>query len=325
MCAALRSLQWLAYLCLVLHVSSQSLDIFNKPQPGGVQYIGLCIIGQLARLETVSKLSKFITPNHGDNRKIYVAGLLDEGKPYFTNRGQNHDTECYSSSTNMSAVFQKLSLKNVDVELYASPPLKIKLTPLMKEIFKTYRHEINITKQQREIRIQGNLRQFSHDAQCYEKLRNYELSRNITFDVVLRLRDNALVARPFDPIDLMKSARNSKTLLRNCSNWGGVNDKVWLIPRVHMEGVLAHVTRDVLSSREYLIAAQPLNAEGLVRTVWEHYGVNYVHINPFLLPIVDARCTTPGNNLKPPKFTYVPSWKDCRADNLPDPTATLHV
>jgi hypothetical protein len=74
-----------------------------------------------ARLETASKLSKFITPNHADNRKIYVAGLLDEGKPYFTNRGQNHDPECYSSSTNMSAVFQKLSLSNVHLELQYMP------------------------------------------------------------------------------------------------------------------------------------------------------------------------------------------------------------
>jgi hypothetical protein len=147
--------------------------------------------------------------------------------------------------------------------------------------------------------------------------------RNITFDVVLRLRDNALVAHPFDPIHLMKSVQNSKTLLRNCSNWGGVNGKVWLIFRVHMEGVLAHITRDVLSSREYLIAAQPLNAEGLVKTVWEHYGVNYAHINPHLLPIVDARCTTPGNNLKPPQFTYVPSWQDWRADNYTDIIAPL--
>jgi hypothetical protein len=301
---------WVAFRCLALFVSSEQVSPSNASQPGELQRVGLCIIGQFARLETTSKLSNLISPNHGENRKTYVVGLLDEGQAYYSNGPHYSENGCYSTSTNMSAVFHNLSLKNVDVELHASPPRKITLSNKTKEIFTNYRQEIN--REDHFARIEGHLRQFSHDAQCYEKLRNYELSRNITFDVVLRLRDNALVARPFDPIDLMKSARNSKTLLRNCSNWGGVNDKVWLIPRVHMEGVLAHVTRDVLSSREYLIAAQPLNAEGLVKTV-----------NPHLLPIVDARCTTPGNNLKPPKFTYVPSWQDWRADNYTDVIAPL--
>jgi hypothetical protein len=284
-----------------------------EPNTSTVKNIGVCIIGQMARLETSSKILNFISPNNFENRRLHVVGLLDEGQAYYSNGPHHRDEECYDNTTDMKAFFDhSFSAINVSSQLRLSQPRDFPLSQRTMKALRNYRRKLY--GKDRLTRIQGHLRQFAHDARCYESLRKHEVANNLTFDAVLRIRDNGLVIRPFDLIKLMESVQYSQTITRDCMEWGGVNDKVWLIPRVHMKGALAHLTRDVLAGRHYIIAAKPKNSETLVKAVWKHYGVDSIAVSPEMLPVVDGRCHSSGNNSQPPQFLTVPVDKDCGVD-----------
>ena len=305
----------------------------------GFANIAVCIVGQLQRLETRSKIDNFVALNSNrPDRKLFVIGVLDSGISYSNNLGGTHGP-CYPPSTDLRPYFHKsFSFEGVVVDThYGSPTSDFHLSDQTMKMFKHYRR----TSSKQAIpyaRIQNHLRQFAHDSQCFERVKAIEVKYNMTIDILVRMRDNAIVAEPFDVIKTMDLVKHRKVMVKRCNCWGGYSDKVWIIPRRYIEATMAHVVNDTLAAASFLLRNPPTNSEQLVKTVWNHYGVPISKRSADDLPVVDGRCvvvpasdrtptvtrtspshvvdidsssTSANETLHPPRFERVPYNKDC--------------
>mmetsp|Transcript_4968 Transcript_4968/g.7588 ORF Transcript_4968/g.7588 Transcript_4968/m.7588 type:complete len:339 (+) Transcript_4968:126-1142(+) len=290
----------------------QFFSVFESPlpTPHGVINIGICIVGQTGRLETETKVKNLLQYNaQKPGRRLHVIGVLDQGATY--SDGQHYDDSCYDNSTDMTALFyERLSVPNVSISLEISSPQTFHLSKSALKALDRYRRRIK-HESARITRIQGHLRQFSHDAICYKRLHELEEKNDMRFDMVVRLRDNGMVLRPFDLVEIMESVQYRRTITKDCFAWGGYADKVWIIPRGHIRGALGHVVGDTLAGLRYLKAAQPQNSERLVKTVWTHHNVRVEPLSADKIPIVDGRCVNRGDQTIVPKFQDVGGKKDC--------------
>eukprot|EP01035_Chromulina_nebulosa_P025569 gene25569-33383_t len=294
---------------VLLHASSHEL---KQPR---VSNIALCIVGQLMRLEIQSKLDNLVKYNAGMNdRKIFVLGILDSGLSYsnsVTGAGGTFPS-CYDDSIDIRARFHHaFQVENVTLDTVFSNPKQFVLSNRTLELLKIYRK--NTTEPYPLSRIGNHLRQFDHDATCYDRVRALEAEYDMEFDVLMRIRDNAIVTRPIDILKTMRLGDYNNVMTKRCSSWGGYSDKVWIIPKHFMQATMQHVVNLTLSGTEpFLFDPLPVNSESLLKSVWVHYGVNVSTLEADDLPVVDGRCTKMAqNSTSLPHFSRVPKTYDC--------------
>jgi hypothetical protein len=277
--------------------------------------LAICIVGQTGRMELQSKITNLIEYNAKmSDRRIVVIGALDEGAAYSNGvvSRMPGNGSCYESSTNVSALFvDQMSSLNITLDLHVKNPSDFNLTNGTYEVLAKYRRSVT-SGAARQLRIQNHLRQFAHDLKCYESLKMLEARLGVSFDALVRIRDNAIVAKPFDILASLHSVHFAKTLTKRCNSFKGHQDKVWVIPRFHIAPVMAYVVADVLGGMKYLKKALPKNSEALVAAVWRHRGVRVSKKSADQLPIVDGRCMRPQAGPNPPLFGMVRPEKDCR-------------
>lgn len=216
----------------------------NDFESTAIKHIGICIVGQASRLEIYSKLTNLIEYNSKKiDRKLFVIGIFDSGSSY-SNKGA---TVCYNSTYDMRHYFHKyFQIPNVIATAQFSHPSDyLNLSIHTKEVLRYYRKEFHGIEWYQ--RIENHLRQFEHDFKCYQQLKILETQYKIEFDTIIRLRDNAIVTKPIDIVDMMNSVKYQKAITKRCKSWGGYSDKVWFIPKKYIKGVLAHVVNDTLT------------------------------------------------------------------------------
>lgn len=103
---------------------------------------------------------------------------------------------------------------------------------------------VGLASQERFVRVNNNLVQYVSWRNCAKAISAHEMETGKFFDVVLRVRDNSLVYKPFKLLDLLQHLspqkpmrlpsseadfqhiRSLPVLVKGCSGWGGHNDKV---------------------------------------------------------------------------------------------------
>merc|ERR1719195_1625135 len=84
-------------------------------------------------------------------------------------------------------------------------------------------------------RMSNYRNQFKSWAECMRLVQRSERSRGAEYDTVIKLRDNSIVLAPLD-MGALKAGRRVRT--KSCSRFGGVNDKVAIMPREHAEAYM---------------------------------------------------------------------------------------
>eukprot|EP01036_Dinobryon_divergens_P030004 gene30004-39188_t len=207
-------------------------------------------------------------------------------------------------------------MENVTLDTAFSNPKNFTLSKRTLELLRNYRKEG--TETDRLQRIGNHLRQFDHDATCYERVKALEAKYKVEINVLMRIRDNALVTRPIDILKTMSLGGYKNVLTKRCGSWDGYSDKVWIIPRQFMKDTMHHLVNLTLSATEkFLFNPLPVNSETLLKSVWVHYGVKVSMLDANKLPVVDGRCTKMAlNATSQPHFSRVPNIKDCWPSDL---------
>eukprot|EP00873_Tetraselmis_striata_P037724 jgi/Tetstr1/457988/TSEL_044499.t1 len=288
-------------------------------------HVAVCVVGQLSRTETASKVANLVRPNLAEGTMLDVFLVLQQGAARFTNHN--------SKSRTCNAAPKSLAAAAAAFEADA-------------RTFKSSYHYINYTVPDRGFdypnsgnrkgtlipRLTNHINQFRSWAQCGQVVEAQELADGKRYDAVLRLRDNALVLEPFS----MRSAlarlatevalREGKappgvldraalwalpTVVKECSGWGGYSDKTMLVPRAHLYGALYGPTDEFYLVQKSGIPRQghPFkiqNPESYIKFAFHKQGVP-VHMEPEPehYPVTDARCED-GET-----FCVVPYRKDC--------------
>ena len=289
----------------------------------------ICVVGQVARTEIESKIENLIEANMA-NADMHVFLVLQEGEGRFTNdKGAKTceiaPTSLYDAVSRFAPYVKTTGIAHnfqpYDVHADAWPGFPLSGT-------------------EKASRLQNYINQFLTWRTCAEEVARHELENNMQFHVVLRLRDNSMVVRPFNLLDrlvtmeqrLFRQRQNSSpgisyrsvpvlkdSMLMNlpvvskqCASWNGVNDKAMIVPRMHMDKALRSP-----ADQFYLWVAnqtQPKrikNTEMYVKRILDTMNVpQYVEEWPRAFPITDARCED-GKS-----FCVVAQQKDCRPQEL---------
>jgi len=114
------------------------------------------------------------------------------------------------------------------------------------------------------------------------------------------MRDNTIAV---SPLALSQQHLTDRCWSKGCIEWKGYNDKVMLIPRVHMDGALRSVAEDFFLTPR--LGRGVPNSERLLKKVLDNNLVKVQRVTAEQLPLVDGRCTARG-------WCLVEEGKDCR-------------
>lgn len=205
---------------------------------GGLR-IAICIVGQLSRLEVDSKVTNILKPTWEQPEKpeaLDVFLALEQGGYFFSNidNGAIHAQQ-------HPGCRQELSSSEVRRRFAPWFSAAMYSTHATRDInlsqWRRYRRERPA--EERMTRLQHHLSQFAHMRTCAQLVQASEVAAKRHYDLILKMRDNTIAV---SPLALSKQHIGDHCWSKGCIEWKGYNDKVMLIPRVHMDGALRDVS-----------------------------------------------------------------------------------
>lgn len=180
-----------------------------------------------------TKIENLIKPNLR-NAYMHMFLILQTGKAKYTNRAAD---ECFIAPSSIEELASKFS------PYVPTTPIEYEYVTYGVDIDKWPGYpEVGAAKAKR---LTNHINQFITWRTCAREVSKMEVAEGRRFHAILRLRDNALVLRPFNIMDrLMKlndqigrpplrriGLRRTElvtlpVVTKNCSSWNGVNDKV---------------------------------------------------------------------------------------------------
>jgi len=272
----------------------------------------VCIVGQLSRLESATKMANVLRAFAREKRAgIPDAFVVMETKSHaYINKGSiaSHSDTCqddFHSPEEVEDLFRPFYKGG----LYA--PHK-KYTPNPK-YWGRYGFDKNIPRAER---LSAHFAQWTHIAACSELVKQHEHITGCKYQAVLKLRDNSIAVKPFNVVEALEYA-DASVLVKRCDGWGGLSDKVMFAPRKYLEAAFEaplKVARKVDAGSNVVngdyVMKDVENPEGFLKTVLELYKCPFSKSDS-LLPFVDGRCLGEDGR-KQRKWCLVEQLKDCR-------------
>ena len=201
--------------------------------------VGLCITGQLGRVEVQTKVDMVLKHAASLNHVVdVVLALQNSSKPLFVN----------------SEAVEKV-LKSQNATVY-QPPVDVMAQRGLQTYSRYYREsfvesmsdtllnndyvrhldkpEMNITR--RVGRARSHIAQWHHMSRCWKEFEMLEYEHQFRYDSFVRLRDDAYVLAPMDlstVVSLSEGREDQVIVVPHCEAWkkDGINDKAALVSR----------------------------------------------------------------------------------------------
>jgi len=303
--------------------------VFSTPVSGAVSSLGVavCVLGQLTRLEIDSKIRNIAEPiANFTNVDVFLS--LEIGRAVYNNK--ETDTageECSSASISVEEVKEAFApyFRDGRFEAHMDENVALDRWPLLYK----YKHpgENYSDYSARAKHISNVVSQMRHQKDCVELIQQHEESTGGRYDVVLKVRDNTLALRPVVPEKLLNI---TDVNFKHCEWWGGLQDKVMLLPRRYLEktlgdtypSMLAVMNDPVLEQRLENMSLESENTEQVLKSVIVANGVPYRQREfkkketnssdgSDYLPFVDGRCHPGGASGSEDRWCVVSHCKDC--------------
>eukprot|EP00747_Dinoflagellata_sp_TGD_P132707 gnl/TRDRNA2_/TRDRNA2_175104_c8_seq2.p1 gnl/TRDRNA2_/TRDRNA2_175104_c8~~gnl/TRDRNA2_/TRDRNA2_175104_c8_seq2.p1 ORF type:complete len:427 (-),score=41.89 gnl/TRDRNA2_/TRDRNA2_175104_c8_seq2:212-1492(-) len=315
--------RWLHHAAPESHSSSNSSKCKKNK-------LAVCVVGQLSRLETDSKIKNFLEPEaavRGANN-VHAFFIMEAGSDFFANTISLPDntSDCHQDFHNATEV-QQIFAPFYRGGLYLS---HVNWTLRLNHWHRYCQEKPHL----RSRRMQSHFSQWHHWYECSSLIKKQEQKMGCEYESIARLRDNGVVTKPmsFDIRNL------TKPLVKDCNCWqGGYNDKFVIAPRKDMETILegnfalaVKVNSGDSDAVDYI--SKVVTPELFTKRTWEALGVEAaLDPNSTHITVVDGRCVSPPLNLllseenrttrTGRKFCLVERWKDCRPPgNMTYPT-----
>lgn len=192
--------------------------------------LAVCIVGQLSRLETTSKITNLF--QFGARQKTYADVhafvVLEAGADFYVNENsiQSSDVTCrqdFHSPSDVEALFSPF----YKAGLYLKPSYGGVTVNLKNWHSYGDKPALNTTKV-----LEVGFRQWGHLSKCADLMEEQEKTTRCKYTAVMKIRDNGVVTKPMD------IAVGDNVVTKKCGSWGGVNDKFIFAPRKYLYQVL---------------------------------------------------------------------------------------
>jgi len=286
----------------------------------------VCILGQLSRLEIESKMQNIIEPLANFTTVKVFLSLETGDHGVFNNRitADKEDVRCPSSLLDVDGV--KAAFAPYFKDGVFAPHVDENVTLERWPKLYKWKHPGNNAHDiaQRRIHIANVASQLRHQKVCSELIQQSEVSTGGKYDIVVKVRDNTIAMRPVAPDKLLSI---TEVVLKDCSKWGGVNDKVMALPRKHLEkslgatypSMIAVMNDDPLDHKLRSMSDQSANTEQVVMHTLVGNAVPFRELTfekgdrdgDNYLPFVDGRCYAGKEPGSENRWCIVSHCKDC--------------
>jgi hypothetical protein len=301
----------------VMMLQSTNLDPFR---------VALCITGQLKRIELDSKIKNLIRHSTEDGAIVDVFFVLersdDTNKAKFSNKNTVHgDKPCSINGNRTDAVEDDKIVELIKEETKAwykggvFESHKEHLVSALTE-WKHYRADLE-GQNERQDRMRLHVSQFANVRRCAQLVEAHELTVRTFYDAVVRIRDNTLVVLPYSVKPSVLRYPDAVQVKR-CHGEGGLNDKVLVLPRKHMDVAMRGWVEDWYLQPKGWGGRDSGNSEQVLRSVLRNHKVPVEKVPIQDMPFVDGRCGGDGT------FCMVNNRKDCRPDEQTQPWQSLY-
>ncbi|CAB9503745.1 expressed unknown protein [Seminavis robusta] len=193
----------------------------------GSKHIFLCVTGQLQRLILARKMQTLMDPLSKDGYTIHVALLLtdDKNQTFFTN---NETITTTSELPSFAKAVEKLESRGYHVLTRNATTQNP--DPAVSFLYMGLLDKKNLGKAFQMVRTKNHARQFETLNECYDVMKRAEKEYHMTYQLVMRIRDDAAFLEPWDLSQIMPVTK--KTIMSSdCRCWAGMNDRFAVVSR----------------------------------------------------------------------------------------------
>lgn len=277
--------------------------------------VAVCITGEVARLEIDSKVKNLFKALSEQQYSVHAFVVMETGDGHYVNEETAGKTVVRLTSaeiqTQLKPFYQMGSFRP-----------HVNYTAHISRWRETYLSDRQQSTEEREKRLSSHMSQHANLKSCVDLIENRETQLGIRYDVIIKLRDNTLVTMPYTlrlghVLHENKSMRNA-VLVKDCCGWGGINDKVMVLPRKHLRPALAGPYMAIMgvergnsyAKSKFVTDKKIVNPEFLYKRVLQSYNIPILPVNSSVLPFVDARSHT-TTSFGTIGWCPVPFRKDC--------------
>ena len=250
--------QFYIYIFLIIHLILFQISIISSQS----LRIAICITGQLARLELISKIRNVFIPNMLIGHYIDVYILLDgnttDVKQTYWKYNYTENLYAHFDSNRMQRFIQfqlkdalpgnaynstrnQLRIMNIRIESPSQNNFQIRgnKIPVEDKSGPIDKYATNLTIS--SIRFQNNMRWLNGLRDCVRWLQQIEVNESFFYDIVIRLRDDSFAILPW-LIDY-HIYKNNLVSTKIGSHFG-INDHDFVIDRKYADTLLRGITED---------------------------------------------------------------------------------
>ena len=291
-------------------------------------HIAICIIGQIHQLELQSKLDNIIHYNNYRNQDknnslqhhyLYVISILDQDNIHdydLLSQENTNDNE----QTEINWIQNEFLTANIPFRgefIRSKSSLSLLSSPSSSP---------SSSSKDRHDSDEGiiydiplpQLRQFEQDKRCYEMLTEIEHSKNIPFDIVLRLHDSTIFTSTFDLINIINfydhhhkddhnyydnNDDNNAVLIQKTQNC--VNNGIWIIPKLQFKSSLTYIIDFVNNKEIYSYSSSSSSSSSnnidssvdmddkisqLIQHVFKYYQIPLKEVSSELMGLTEIGC-----------------------------------
>ena len=296
--------------------------------------LAVCVTGQLARLELRSKVQNLLAVHGPERAGLFL--VLEKGDAVYVN-AKTHQVEGGCDVEPTPDEVQEAAQPYLRGALFP----KHMIYPVNMSEWPVYRPDLNghgrRSEHEKLFHLQSHHAQFEHGQECARLMLEEEARTGKRYEAMVRVRDNGVVSARFSPLAITANAGSREVFAKDCNGWGGVSDKVLIVPRDMVESAFMHHF-DMMSSilegppTAYAqhaatmrgISSRVTTSEKLLLAFLENANLTVSRLSDFI-PVIDGRCfnateprhvgTTPDPAGK--QWCAEPSCKDCNGSALP--------
>jgi len=307
---------------------------FAQQEDGKSAGLAVCVTGQLARLELRSKVQNLLAVHGPERVGLFV--VLEKGDAVYVN-AKTHQVE---GGCDVEPTPDEVR-EAVQPYLRGAIFPKHKIYPVNMSEWPRYRSDLNghglRSEHEKLFHLQSHHAQFEHGQECARLMLEEEERTGKRYEAMVRVRDNGVVSAQFSPLAIIATAGSREVFAKDCNGWGGVSDKVLIVPRDMVESAFMHhfdmmssILEDPPTADAHHaatmrgISSRVTSSEELLLAFLENANLTVSRLSGFI-PVIDGRCfnateprhvgTTPDPAGK--QWCAEPSCKDCNGSALP--------